>query len=124
MQGTPLCESPESLAGLFKPLCEAVGRRRVIFLKEYHWTRRLPAVNIAGQPGSRFIPCSSPWAYLMRRLIELPSGAQFEDYLRTLGSKTREDVRRTRRNFTVKAGGPVKTECYTEPEHADELAAA
>jgi CelD/BcsL family acetyltransferase involved in cellulose biosynthesis len=59
-----------------------------------------------------------------RRLVELPVGAQFADYLKTLGSKTREDVRRTRKYFSVKAGRGVTVVRYTEPGRADELAAA
>ena len=59
-----------------------------------------------------------------RRLIELPVGARFEDYLQTLGSKTREDVRRTRKYFSVKAGDGVTVVRYSKPTQADELAAA
>jgi hypothetical protein len=125
MQGAPLCESQTLLAGLFKPLSETVGRRTVVFFEGVPLGSPLAELLIS--PDSRVcdlfhvIPHGPVY---MRRLIELPAGAQFEDYLRTLGSKTREDVRRTRRNFSVKAEEPVKTVCYTEPGQAGELAAA
>jgi hypothetical protein len=125
MQGTPLCESHESLVGLFKPLGETVGKRGVIFFEGVPLDS--PLARLLTSPDSpvhglfHVIPHGPVY---MRRFIELPSGAHFDDYLRTLGSKTREDVRRTRRNFSVKAGEPVKTVRYTEPEQADELATA
>lgn len=125
MQGTPLCENPALLAGLFKPLSEAVGRRMVVFFEGVPLGSPLAELlTSADSPVHDLFHVVLHGPVYNRRLIELPVGAQFEDYLRTLGSKTREDVRRTRRNFIVKAGGAVKTECYTEPEQAGELASA
>ncbi len=57
-----------------------------------------------------------------RRLIELPAGTQFEDYLQKLGSCTRNSLRHTIKNFkTMTTENTVKVTCYTEPEQADEL---
>jgi hypothetical protein len=123
MQGTPLCEDYALLPGLFKPLREAVGNRGVVFFEGVRAGSSLAELLIS--PDSPvydlFHVVPSGPAYI-RRLIELPAGAQFDDYLKTLGSKTREDVRRTRKNFSVKAGGAVMIRRYTEPEQADELA--
>jgi hypothetical protein len=125
MQGAPLCESRTVLAGLFKPLGETVGKRGVIFFEGVPLGSPLAELlTSADSPVSDLFHVVPYGPGYTRRLIELPTGAQFEDYLRTLGSKTREDVRRTRRNFAVKAGGSVKTVRYTAPEQADELAAA
>ncbi len=124
MQEAPLCENPALLPGLFKPLREAIGKRGVVFFEGV----------CAGSPLAELLTSADgpvcdlfhvvPYgpAYT-RRLIALPAGAHFEDYLKTLGSKTREDVRRTRKNFSVKAGKTVMITRYTRPEQADELAA-
>ncbi|MDN5752160.1 MAG: GNAT family N-acetyltransferase [Nitrosospira sp.] len=125
MQEAPLCENQELLAGLFEPLCKAVGKRGVAFFEGVR--AGSPLAGLLTSPGSpvcnffHVVPYGPAYT---RRLIELPVGAQFEDYLRTLGSKTREDVRRTRKNFSVKAKKPVKMIRYTEPEQVNELAAA
>ena len=125
IQGAPLCENGALLADLFRPLGEAVGKRGVVFFEGVPLGSLLAELLIsADSPVSGLFHVVPYGPTYTRRLIELPVGAQFEDYLKTLGSKTREDVRRTRRNFGVKAGEPVKTVRYTAPEQADELGAA
>lgn len=125
MQGEPLCNDDGTLAGLFEPLCNAVGKRGVVFfegvpvdssLSDLLTSQKSPVRNFF-----HVVPYGPKYA---RRLIELPAGAQFEDYLRTLGSKTREDVRRTRKRFGTKAIDAVKTVRYTDIEQAEELASA
>ena len=125
MQGAPLCENAALLPRLFTPLREAIGKRGVVFfegvpahspLDELFRTRDSPVCDLF-----HVVPYGPAYT---RRLIELPVGAQFEDYLQTLGSKTREDVRRTRKYFRVKAGCSVTVGRYTEPAQVDELAAA
>jgi Acetyltransferase (GNAT) domain len=125
LQGAPLCESPVSLAGLFKPLSETIGRRDVVFFEGVQLGSPLAELLTAEEGPVRDVFHVVPYGPIYtRRLIELPVGAKFEDYLRTLGSKTREDVRRTRRNFHVRAGEPVKTVRYTAPEQVEELVCA
>ena len=125
MQGAPLCENAALLPRLFTPLREAIGKRGVVFfegvpahspLDELFTTPDSPVCDLF-----HVVPYGPAYT---RRLIELPVGAQFEDYLQTLGSKTREDVRRTRKYFRVKAGCSVTVVRYTEPARIDELAAA
>ena len=124
-RAAPLCQDPSLLAGLFEPLREAIGARGVVFFEGIG----------AGSPLASLLTLRSSQVYKLfhvvpygpaytRRFIELPAGAQFEDYLRTLGSKSREDVRRTRKNFSVKAGDAVTLVRYTEAERAGELSAA
>ena len=125
IQAAPLCKNQALLAGLFKPLREAIGRRGVVFFEGVQAGSSLAELLLS--PGGpvrdlfHVVPYGPAYA---RRLIELSAGAQFEDYLRTLGSKTREDIRRTRKNFSVKAKNPVRMIRYTEPEQVDELADA
>lgn len=125
MQEAPLCENQTLLAGLFKPLSEAIGPRGVAFFEGVRTDSLL--AELLTSPKSpvcdlfHVVPYGPAYT---RRLIELPPGAQFEDYLRTLGSKTREDIRRTRKNFGVKAKDTVRMARYTEPEKVNELAAA
>jgi hypothetical protein len=125
MQGTPLCANQALLPGLFEPLCEAIGRRSVVFFEGVPAGTPLSELLTSPDSTVRGLFHVVPYgpAYI-RRLIELPAGAQFEDYLRTLGGKTREDVRRTRKNFSRKATGPVTMVRYTKPEQVEELAAA
>lgn len=125
MQGSPLCENHELLAELFEPLHKVVGKRGVVFCESV--SAGSPLADLLTLPTSpvfkyfHVVPYGPLYA---RRLIELPAGSQFEDYLNTLSTKTQYDIRRTRKNFTVKAKGPVKVICYTKSEQADELAAA
>lgn len=125
LQAAPLCENQALLAGLFKPLQEAIGRRGVVFFEGVQAGSSLAELLLSPGGPVRDLFHVVPYgpAYT-RRLIELSAGAQFEDYLRTLGSKTREDIRRTRKNFSVKAKNPVRMIRYTEPEQVDELADA
>ena len=125
MQGAPLCENAALLPRLFTPLREAIGERGVVFFEGV--PAHSPLDELFRTPDSpvydlfHVVPYGPAYT---RRLIELPVGAQFEDYLQTLGSKTREDVRRTRKYFGVKAGCSVTVVRYTEPAQVDELAAA
>jgi len=124
MQGAPLCENQELLSQLFKPLCKAIGRAGVVFFEGVPRGSPLSELLISrNSPVSDLFHVVPYGPAYQRRLVELPAGAKFEDYLRTLGSKTREDVRRTRRNFGLKAGGAVTLIRYTQPEQAHELAA-
>ncbi|MBN9126439.1 MAG: hypothetical protein J0I90_02475, partial [Nitrosospira sp.] len=124
-QSAPLCEDESFLPELFKPLFDAIGRRGVVFFEGVQQESRLAdLLNASRGPVQDLFHVVPYGPVYPRRLIELPPGSDFEDYLRTLGSKTREDVRRTRKNFAVKAGGAVTMICYTEPGQAAELASA
>lgn len=125
MQGAPLCENQEMLAALFEPLSKAVGKRGVVFFEGV--PAGTPLADLLTLPTSpvcdffHVVPYGPAYA---RRLIELSAGAQFEDYLQTLGSSTRRDVRRTRRDFSTGARGLARMTRYTEADQAQELAAA
>jgi hypothetical protein len=125
IQGAPLCKDPSLLAGLFEPLREAIGARGVVFFESVRAGSPLASLlTLRSSPVYKLFHVVPYGPVYTRRLIELPAGAQFEDYLRTLGSKSREDVRRTRKNFSVKAGDAVTLVRYTEAERAGELSAA
>jgi hypothetical protein len=125
MQSAPLCENEALLPDLFMPLFHEVGRRGVVFFEGVQQDSHLAnLLTAAGGPVKGLFHVVPYGPVYPRRLIELPDGSNFDDYLRTLGSKTREDVRRTRKNFAVKAGGRVTMIRYTEPEQAAELASA
>lgn len=125
MQSTPLCEDEALLPDLFQPLFDAIGSRGVVFFEGVQQESRLADLLNASRGPVQDLFHVVPYGPIYpRRLIELPSGSDFEGYLRTLGSKTREDVRRTRKNFAVKAGGAVTMVRYTEPVPAAELASA
>src|SRR5690242_14331270 len=72
MQGTPLCENHESLAGLFKPLGETVGGRGVIFFEgvslDSSLARLLTTLDSPVHDLFHVIPHGPVY---MRRLIEL-----------------------------------------------------
>ena len=125
MQGAPLCDDPAVLGGLFKPLRETIGKRSVVFFEGV--VLGSPLAELLASPSGpvadsfHVIPYGPVYTL---RLIELPAGANLEDYLATLSRKTREDVRRTRKNFGAKATARVQVICYTEPEQAEDLAAA
>ncbi|HEX8874489.1 MAG TPA: GNAT family N-acetyltransferase [Nitrosospira sp.] len=123
MQEAPLCENHALLPGLFKPLYEAIGKRGVVFFEGVPADTPLAGLLTSADSPVRDLFHVVPYgpAYT-RRLIVLPAGANFEDYLKTLGRKTREDVRRTHKNFSVKAGKAVTITRYTEPEQAAGLA--
>lgn len=126
MQGMPLCENEEMLAGLFEPLSMAVGKRGVVFFEGVPaGTPLADLLTLPNSPVSDFfhvVPYGPAYA---RRLIELPPGAQFDDYLQTLGTKKSQyNIRSMRKSFAGKAKGPVKITRYTEPEQAKDLAAA
>lgn len=125
MQSAPLCQDSSSLEGLFKPLREAIGARGVVFFESVRVDSPLtPLLTLPGSSISKLFHVVPYGPIYIRRLIELSRGAQFEDYIRTLGSESRKDVRRTRKNFIVKAGGTVTLVRYTAPEHTGNLAAA
>lgn len=123
-QGAPLCESREQLTGLFAPLREAVGKRGVAFFEAVPAGSAL--FDLLTSPTSpiyalfHVVPYGPTYA---RRLIELPDGSQFEDYLLALRGKTRSGLRRLRRDFTADAKDEVRVTRYTEAEQAEELAA-
>ena len=126
MQGSPLCENHELLAGLFEPLCEAVGKRGVVFFQGVPaGTTLAHLLTLQTSPISAFfhvVPYGPTYA---RRLIELPAGAQFNDYLETLGTKKSQyNIRSMRKSFSEKAKGPVTVTCYTDPGQASDLATA
>ena len=125
MQNAPVCEDQALLPDLFRPLFDAIGKRGVVFFEGVQQGSTLASLLTARGGAVQNLFHVVPYGPVYpRRLIELPASSNFEDYLRTLGSKTREDVRRTRKNFPVKAGGAVTMIRYTEPDQAAELAAA
>lgn len=125
IQGTPLCDNEEMLAGLFEPLRKAVGNRGVVFFEGVPVGSPLAhMLNLSTSPVRDFFHVVPYGPVYARRLIQLPEGAQYDDYLATLGTSTRRDVRRTRRDFCAGAKGTVRMTRYTEAEQADELADA
>ena len=125
MQGMPLCDGVAQLEGLFEPLRKAIGNRGVVFLEGVPLDSSLAELltSASSQVLRHFhvIPYGPVYA---RRLITLVPGAGFDDYLASLGSSTRKDIRRTRRDFLALAGGVVRTTLYTGPDQADELSLA
>lgn len=126
MQGAPLCDNEEMLAGLFEPLSKAVGKRGVVFFEGVSvGTPIADLLTLPNSPVSDFFHVVPYGPVYARRLIELPVGAQFDDYLHTLGTKKSQyNIRSMRKSFGTKAQGPVKITRYTEPEQASDLAAA
>lgn len=126
IQGSPLCEGYELLAGLFEPLCKAVGKRGVVFFEGVHTGSPLAdLLTSRTSPVFNYFHVVPYGPFYARRIIELPSGSQFENYLQTIGSKkSRYNIRSMRKNFGVNAKGTVKVNLYTEPEQAYDLAAA
>ena len=123
LQGAPLCKSPAVLGGLFQPLFKAVGRRGVVFLEGVHSSSHL-GVLLAQRDSAVYnyfhvVPYGPTYAH---RLIDLPVGSNFEDYLGSLGSSSRRDVRRTRRDFIKGAKGQTRMTRYTQSSQAAELA--
>ena len=124
MQGAPLCEDHSSLTELFKCLRKKIDTNNVIFfegvredsqLNELLTTTKSPVLNLF-----HVLPYGPTYD---RRLIELPNGAQFEDYLKTLSGSARTNIRRMIKNFTAMEKDAVNVTCYTEPEQIDELIA-
>jgi hypothetical protein len=124
MKGEPLCGNATMLPELFKLLKEMVGKADVVFFEGIE--KNSPLSRLLTLSKSTIKHCFHVVPYgptYTRRLIELAPGDQFEDYLSRLGRKTREDIRRTLRNFRIKANGVVTLARYTRPEQAQELAA-
>lgn len=125
MQGTPFCDSVDQLQGLFGPLREAIGSKGVVFLEgvpiDSLMGETLNSPNSVVRQFFHVVPYGPVYA---RRLIKLSRHASFDDYMASLGSGTRRDIRRTRRDFQSSAGGTIKMTCHTEPAQSDELAAA
>ncbi|MHB1200468.1 MAG: GNAT family N-acetyltransferase [Polaromonas sp.] len=126
MQGAPLCDNDEMLAGLFAPLSQAVGKRGVVFFEGI--PAGSPLADLLTSPTSpvceyfHVVPYGPVYA---RRLIELPAGAQFDDYLQTIGTKKSQyNIRSMRKSFGAKARGQVRIARYTEPAQASDLATA
>ena len=125
MQGVPLCNSVSQLQGLFGPLRKAIGDKGVVFLEGIPMDS--PMGELLSSPISvvrRFFHVVPYGPVYARRLIKLPRHASFDDYMASLGSGTRRDIRRTRRDFQSNASGAVRMTCYTEPAQSDELASA
>lgn len=123
IKGAPLCEDYSSLAELFKLLRETIDKKSVVFFEGVR--THSPLAELLTKTGSQVFNLFHVVPYgpfYERRLIELPAGAQFEDYLRTLGSGIRKHLRRMIKSFETKAKNTVKVTCYTEPEQVDELA--
>lgn len=122
IQGPPLCNDPAQLNGLFEPLRQVIGRKGVVFFEgipvESTLTQLLTSPTSVVRQSFHVVPYGPVYA---RRLIELALGAGFDDYMASLGSSTRRDIRRTRRDFQTNADGEVKMTVYTEPDQAGEL---
>lgn len=126
MQGSPLCENRESLAGLFEPLCKAVGKRGAVFFEGVPAGSPLAALLTSRtSPICEYFHVVPYGPVYARRLIELPAGAQFDDYLQTIGTKKSQyNIRSMRKSFGRKAKGTVRIARYTEPAQANDLATA
>ena len=124
LRSAPLCESPASLPLLFEPLSRAIGRHGAVFLEGV--PSDSPLATLLNAPTGpvpdvfHVVPYGPEY---QRRLIELPCGARFEDYLQVLGPGSRKDLRRTRERFRARANGVVQVSRYTAPDDADRLAA-
>lgn len=124
IKGSPLCEDHTSLTELFKSLREAIKTSDVVFfegvrtgssLNELLTEKSSPIFNLF-----HVVPYGPTYK---RRLIKLPVGAQFEDYLQSLSSSSRNNLRRTIKSFKTKDINTIKVTCYTKPEQTDELIA-
>lgn len=126
MQGAPLCDNDDMLAGLFAPLNQAVGKRGVVFFEGVPAGSPLAALLTSPtSPVCEFFHVVPYGPVYARRLIELPAAAQFDDYLRTIGTKKSQyNIRSMRKSFGAKAKGPVRIARYTEPAQASDLATA
>ena len=126
MQGLPLCENHQLLAGLFEPLRKAVGKRGAVFFQSVPMGTPLAhLLTLQTSPIYEFFHVVPYGPIHARRLIELPPGAQFNDYLQTLGTKKNQyNIRSMRKSFGEKAKGPVTITCYTDPGQASDLASA
>lgn len=122
MQGAPLCEDCSSLAELFKYLRKKIDTSNVIFFEGIREDSPLnELLTETGSPVFNFFHVLPYGPTYDRRLIQLPSGAQFEDYLQTLSSNARNNLRRMIKTFTAMGKDTVNVSCYTEPEQTDEL---
>jgi len=125
IQGAPLCEDYSSLAELFKCLREKIDTSNVVFFEGVVTGSALDKLLTEnGSPVFNLFHVVPYGPTYERRLIELPAGTQFEDYLQKLGSGARTNLRHAIKNFkTMTTKNTVKVTCYTEPEQADELIA-
>ena len=122
MQGAPLCEDCSSLTELFKYLRKKIDTSNVIFFEGVREDSRLNKLLTAtGSPVFNLFHVLPYGPTYDRRLIELPEGAQFEDYLKTLSGNARNNIRRMIKTFTTMKEDTVNVSCYTEPEQTDEL---
>ncbi len=123
LKGAPLCEDYSSLAELIKCLKENIDPSNVVFFEGVRTRSALDKLlTETGSPVFNLFHVVPYGPTYERRLIELPVGTQFEDYLQKLGSGARSSLRHTIKNFkTMTTKNTVKVTCYTEPEQADEL---
>jgi hypothetical protein len=127
IQGAPLCEDYSSLAELFKCLSKCLRERidtsNVVFFEGVvtgsALDKLLTETSSLVFNSFHVVPFGPTYE---RRLIELTTGAEFKDYLQTLGSHARTNLRHAIKKFkTMTTKNTVKVTCYTEPEQADEL---
>ena len=124
MRVAPLCAADE-LSGLFEVLQDRVGRRGVAFFEGVRMGSTLGnLLTVKGSPVHSYFHVIPFGPLYSRRLIELPVSSTFEDYLDTLGSSVRQDIRRTQRNLKAKLGSNVRTIRYDKPEQMESLADA
>jgi len=123
IKGAPLCEDQSSLAELIKYLRKKIDKNNVVFFEGVRSGSSLDNL-LTDNSGPIFdlfhvVPYGPTYE---RRKIKLPAGTQFEDYLQTLGSSARTNLRHAIKNFkSLTTKNIVKVTCYTEAEQVDEL---
>ncbi len=122
IKGAPLCKDYSSLVELVKCLREKIDKNNVVFFEGVETRSALhELLTETGSPVFNLFHVVPYGPTYERRLIELPAGSQFEDYLQKLGGSARNNLRRVIKNFKTMPKNTVKVTCYTEPEQADEL---
>lgn len=101
-------------------LRHSLHRNDVVFLDGL--LESCPLYRAVADPHSRlrrsyFVVRNGPLS--MHRAIEFDGG--YEDYLRSLGAKTRADLKRTRRRLAAAVNGEFRVRCFTRPEEVAEF---
>ena len=125
IKGAPLCKDQSSLTELIKYLRKKIDKSNVIFFEGVRTGSSLD--NLLTDNNSPVFDLFHVVPYgptYERRKIKLPANTQFEDYLQTLNSNSRTNLRHAIKNFkAMTAKNSIKVTCYTEPEQVDELIA-
>lgn len=124
-RGDPLCDDPQALPGIWRPLREAIGSSGAVFLEGVDTNGPLGALLNARSGPVRELFHVLPWgAAHQRRLIRLEAESGLDGYLKRLGAGTRKDLRRTVRRFHDASNGAARVERFSAVEDVERLAAA